>query len=154
MESAISTLTILPTTKSGIDDYVAMVKASILSGHIQPEASALTLKSFEEIGKKLRGDKEIKEYIQDACDLHNEKSFEYGDAKFTKSERPTYDFKVCDSSRWLAASQKMMNAKSELKGVEDWLKTVKEPTPDSLTGELVNPPAVLKVSVVSITLKK
>ena len=47
-----------------------------------------------------------------------------------------------------------MAAKSELKGVEDWLKTLSEPTSDSLTGELVNPPTVLKTSVVSISLKK
>ena len=43
MENALSTLTILPTTNSDINDYVAMVKASIISGHIKPELSAIVL---------------------------------------------------------------------------------------------------------------
>lgn len=154
MESAISTLTILPTTKSGISDYVAMAKASIISGHIQPEAAAIVLKSFEEIGKQLRADKEIKEYIQDACDLHNEKSFEYGDAKFTKSERPKYDFKACEDPEWLRLSMEEMKVKGAKKTREDWLKTLIEPTPDPETGEIINPPSVLRTSVVSISLKK
>lgn len=154
MESAISTLTNLPTTKSDISNYVALVKNDILSGYIQAEATAIMLKSFEEIIKQIKADKEIKEYIQDACDLHNEKSFEYGDTKFTKTERPNYDFKACESHRWLEASQNLMKAKSDLKGVEDWLKTIKEETIDTITGEMVKPPTVLKTSIVSIQLKK
>lgn len=154
MESAISTLTILPTTKSGISDYVAMAKASIISGYIQPEAAAIILKSFEEIGKQLRADKEIKEYIQYACDLHNEKSFEYGDAKFTKSERPSFDFKACEDPEWLRLSMEEMKVKGAKKTREDWLKTLTDPTPDPETGEIINPPTVLKTSIVSIQLKK
>lgn len=154
MESAISTLTILPTTKSDISNYVALVKNDILSGYMQPEAIAITLKSFEEIIKQLKADKEIKEHIQNACDLHNEKSFEYGDAKFTKSERPTYDFKACDDPEWLRLSMDEMKVKGAKKTREDWLKTLKEATPDPETGELINPPTVLKTSIVSISLKK
>lgn len=154
MESAISTLTNLPTTRTQIADYVELVKNDILSGYVKPEVAAIMLKSFEEIVKSLRADKDIKDHIQDACDLHCEKSFEYGDVKFTKTERPKYDFKVCESSRWLEASQALMKAKSDLKTVEDWLKTLKEETPDTLSGEMVQPPLVEKTSVVSIQLKK
>jgi len=154
MESALSTLTNLPTTRSQIADYVELVKNDILSGYVKPELAAIMLKSFEEIVKSLRSDNEIKDHIQDACDLHCEKSFEYGDTKFTKSERPTYNFKECESGRWLEASQALMKAKSDLKAVEDWLRTLKEPTPDTLTGEIVNPPTVSKTSVVSIQLRK
>lgn len=154
MESAISTLTNLPTTKSQINDYVEAVKNDILSGYIKPEVAAITLKAFEEIVKGIRGDKEIKDFIQDACDLYAGKSFEFGDTKFTKSERPNYHFKVCESYRWLEASQALMKAKSDLKAVEDWLKTLKEPTVDTLTGEVVNPPIVERISVISIQLKK
>lgn len=154
MESAISQLTNLPTTRTQIADYVDLVKSDILSGYVKPEVAAIMLKSFEEIVKSLRADKDIKEHIQDACDLHAEKSFEFGDTKFSKSERPTYNFKECGSSRWLEASQALMKAKSDLKAVEDWLKTLKEETPDTLSGEMVQPPTVLKTSVVSIQLKK
>lgn len=152
--NALSTLTILPTTRTEIADYVEQVKNDILRGYVAPELSAVMLKSFEEIIKSLRSDKEIKEYIQDTADRYTEKTFEYGDAKFTKTERPNYNFKVCESHRWLEASQELMAAKSKLKGVEDWLKTIKEPTVDTITGEMVQPPAVEKTSVVSIQLKK
>lgn len=154
MESALSTLTILPTTKSGIDNYVEQVKNDILSGYIKPELTAIVLKSFEDIVKALRADKDIKEFIQDACDLHNEKTFEYGDAKFTKSERPTYDFKACEDPEWLNLSMQEMKIKGAKKTREDWLKKLNEPTPDPETGEIINPPAKSVTSIVSIQLKK
>lgn len=152
--NAISILTQLPTTKREIEVYVDQLKDDILSGYIQPEASAIMLKSFEDIIKSLRGDLDIKEYIQNACDLHNEKSFTYSDATFSKSERPNYNFKNCEDPEWLSLSMDEMKIKGAKKVREDWLKTLKEPTPDPQTGEIINPPQILRTSIISITLKK
>ena len=152
--NAISVLTQLPTSKKSIDVYVESVKDDILSGYIQPEASAIMLKAFEDIIKALRGDKEIKEYIQDACDKYTEKSFIYADTTFSKSDRATYDFKVCEDPEWLSLSMQEMKISAMKKARESWLKTLKEPTADPQTGEIINPPAKLNTSIVSISLKK
>jgi hypothetical protein len=150
----ISTLSILPDTKSGILEYTNGIKEEILNGTIPALESAKMLKSFEEIVKALRGDKDIKEYIQDEADLWNEKSVEYLGAKFTKTERPTYDFKECEDAEWKETTMAIMQLKAKLKGREDWLKSLKEPTPDIATGEVINPPTVLKTSIVSVSLSK
>jgi len=152
--NAISLLTQLPTTQKEIEVYVDMVKNDILSGYIQPEASAIVLKAYEEIIKTLRSDYEIKEYIQNACDLHPEKSFSYQDAKFTKTERSLFDFKACEDHEWLQLQMKLNKIKGEIKVREEWLKTLKEPTPDPETGEIINNPVCEKTSIVSISLKK
>jgi len=152
--NAISILTQLPTRKQSIDIYVDSVKDDILSGYIDAEASAIMLKAFEDIIKALRGDKDIKEYIQDAADRHTEKSFEYNGTTFTKSERPNYNFKDCEDPEWLSLSMDEMKIKGAKKVREEWLKTLKVPTPDPQTGEIINPPTVERTSIVSISLKK
>ena len=154
MERAISTINQMPTSKSQIADFVEQFKAEVLSGYIKGEDLAIVLKSMEDTIKSIRADKEIKDFMQDSFDLYNERTVDYAGAQITKQNRPKYDFKECMSSRWLEASQNLMKAKSDLKTVEDWIKTLKEPTPDTLTGEMVNPPRVENTEVLMIKLPK
>jgi len=151
--NAISTLTILPKTKGEIKNYVEAVKTDILSGYVNPLESALLLKSFEDIVKALRSDDEIKRYIELEADKYTEKTIEFGGAKIAKSERTSYDFKNCNDSIWLDLTMKKAQIDAELKGREAWLKSLSVPTPDINSGEIVNPPATEKTTILSITLK-
>lgn len=152
--NAISTLTILPKSKTEIKNYVESVKADILSGYINPLESALLLKSFEDIVKSLRGDNEIKRCIELEADKYTEKTIDFGGAKIAKSERTSYDFKNCNDSIWVELTMKKAQIDAELKGREAWLKSISTPTPDINTGEIVNPPATEKTTILAITLNK
>jgi hypothetical protein len=152
MDRAISNLTALPTTKEGITNYVSLVKEDILSGYIPALESKRMLKVFEEIINQLNDDKDIKEYIQDAADLYVEKSFIFVGCKFSKSERPYYDFKQCEDPEWLDLSMKEMKIKAAKKTREEWLKKLTIETADPETGEVIKPPKVSKTSIVSIQL--
>ncbi len=151
---ALSTLTQLPTTKSQIQTYVEAVKNDIIGGYIPAEESAIILKSFEDIIKALRGDKDIKEYLQDECEKYNEKTINYRNAQITKSSKATYDFNNCQDSVWNDLKNEEAQIKAALKGRETWLKTIKEPTPDTKTGEIINPPGVSKSDYLTIKLSK
>lgn len=152
--NAISTLTILPQTKSDIDNYVQLLKADILSGYINPLKSALMLKSFEDILKALKSDEEIKRYIREESDKYTEKTIDFEGAKLSKQDRQSYDYSECNDSVWNDLSARISQLECELKGREAWLKTLKTLTPDTNTGEMILPPKITYNSIISITLKK
>ena len=152
--NAISTLTILPKTKQDINNYVELVKSDILSGYINPLESAQMLKSFEDIVKALRGDEQIKKYIESECDKYVEKSFSHNGSMFTKQERTKYIYENCKDDVWNDLMTQKAQIEAAIKGREGWLKTLKYPTPDVNTGCIVNPPATEFQTVISITLAK
>lgn len=152
--NAISTLTILPKSREDIDKYVRLVKEDILNGYINPLESAIMLKSFEEIVKALRSDEQIKAYIDNEADRYGSKTFDFNGAKIGVSDRTSYSFDDCGDSIWNDLNAKMAQLKAEIKGRENWLKTLKAQTPDCNTGELINPPATSYSKIISITLRK
>lgn len=152
--NAISTLTILPRSKTEIGNYVELIKQDILSGYINPLESALMIKAFEDILKALKDDAEIKAYINKESDKYTEKTIDFHGAKITKQDRPKYDFSVCDDAIWNLLQNKLLQTQCEIKGRENWLKTIKEPTCDTDTGQMINPPSKQNTSILSITLKK
>ena len=152
--NAISTLTILPRSQKENDDYVAMVKEEILSGYVNPLEAALMIKSVGDVFKALNSDKDIKAYIATEADKYAEKTIDFHGAKITKQDRQKYDFTACDDAIWNLLQNKLLQTQCEIKGRENWLKTIKEPTCDTDTGQMINPPAKQNTSILSITLKK
>ena len=152
--NAISTLTVLPQSKEQIAQYVMMVKDDILSGYVNPLESALMLKAFEDILTALKGDKDIRAYIEQEADKYVEKTIDFHGAKITKQDRAKYDFENCEDSTLKLLYQQAEQIKCNIKARESWLKTLKEPTVCIETGEVINPPAKTKQVIISITLKK
>ena len=62
--SALSTITVLPSTKTEQANYISLVKEAILSGEQNPLIIARQLNSFAGVLKELAADKEIKEYLK------------------------------------------------------------------------------------------
>lgn len=152
--NAISTLTVLPQSKEEISNYVGMIKSEILGGYINPLNSALMIKAFEEILKSLKDDEEIKAYVLSEADKYTEKTIDLNGAKITKQDRTTYYYENCNDSVWNDLNAQIEQLKCEIKGRESWLKTIRSITPDTQTGELINPPSTKFNSILTITLRK
>jgi hypothetical protein len=92
METALSSIKLMPASKAELSHYVAKAKSEILSGYYNPLEVAGMLKSMEEVVKALRDDKEIREAIQDEADKYKEKTIRFETYHITKTERKTKDF--------------------------------------------------------------
>ena len=150
---AIQTITILPSTKTELANYMQSVKESILNGYISAEKSAIQLKAMENIIDGLKKDPEIKAYFLAEFSKHGAKSFENG-AKFSLSTRKTWDFDDCNDSKYNELTSQLEAIKSQLKEREEFLKLLKEPMAELQGGEIINPPTWSQIEVVSITLNK
>ena len=151
--NAISTITVLPSTKKEQETYIALVKDQILSGYTKPLEIARQLKSFEDVIKALRDDKEIKALFLDEAQKFGAKSFDDG-AKFAIQSRKTYDFSECNDSEWIRLTNVINEAKTALKEREEFLKNIKEPIAMVGDGEVINPPSFTSNEILVITLNK
>jgi hypothetical protein len=150
---AISTLTIMPTTKAEITNYVRNIKESVLSGDYDLLEFAKILKSLETIVATLRKDTNIKDAIESDLDNYNEKTFDYLGCKFQKRETPSYDFSACEDSEYDMLENESNRINIALKARKEFLKSLKDFYVNQETGEVVKPPIKTVKSNLAITLK-
>ena len=150
---AINTLTIMPTKKAEITDYVLNIKESVLSGEYDLLEFAKILKSLETIVSALRKDADIKGAIDSDLDNYNEKTFDYLGCKFQKRETPSYDFTACEDSELDMLENEFKRINIALKARKEFLKSLKGFYINQETGEVVKPPVKTVKSSLAITLK-
>jgi len=134
METAISTLSILPSTKAQRQSFVEMAVNEILSGDVNPLNVELTLKSAIDTLEEIRKNNRVKMAVMNEADKYSEKTFEFGNFKITKSSRTTNDFSGCDEHLDNLYSE-MDNLKAQIKAREALVLTGL----DSSTGEVFKP---------------
>ena len=97
METALSTITVLPSTKEQRNQFIIDVVDEICnSGNINALDADIMLKSGIDTLEEIRKNDRVKELVLKEADKYPEKSFEYGNFKVTKSSRTINDFKGCD----------------------------------------------------------
>ncbi len=148
MENALSTIKLLPATKSELKNYSQKVKSEILSGHYNALEVAGMLKAMEELVKALRSDKDIKDAINDEAEKYPEKTIEMTNFKVTKTSRSTKDYSGIDTVL------DDLNAQAEqLKGMIKARQAVIDSGVNPETGETFAPVPKQTQSILTVTLK-
>lgn len=152
--NALSTLTILPRTEQEITNYIDSVKSEMLAGYMTGQEILILIKALDKIVSALKKDEEINTYVNDEMDKYVEKTIKYLGNQITKRTSVKYDYSTCNDSKWNELKDKETQIKSEIKGREMWLKSLKESKPDQDTGELIFPAAKTTTDSYVITFKK
>lgn len=97
METALSTITVLPSTKEQRSLFVTKAVDEILDGNNNPLQIEIMLKAAQDTIEEIRKDNRVKMAVQKEADKYPEKTFEYGNFRITKSIRTINDFSGCDS---------------------------------------------------------
>lgn len=132
-QTALSTLSILPSTKAQRQSFVEMAVNEILDGNLSPLQVELTLKSAIDTLEEIRKNTRVKMAVQEEAKYY-EKTFEIGNFKVTKSSRTINDFSGCDSHLDNLYAE-MEALKMQIKARESLVKT----GVDSATGEVFKP---------------
>lgn len=154
MENKPQKVFILPETRQDIKDFIELAKLAIIEGEQDPLKVLQKIKSLEFIAKTLKDDPEISELIEKESDKYSEKTIELYGCKFQKQERKTFDFSECGDSQLKMMHIQKNQIDSSIKAREEWLKSLKEPTPDIETGEIIMPPTHISKSILAVTLPK
>jgi len=148
-QTAISTLSILPSTKAQRQSFVEMAVNEILSGDVNPLTVELTLKSAIDTLEEIRKNNRVKLAVQNEAYKYSEKTFEYGNFKITKASRQTNDFSGCDIHLDNLYTE-MEALKLQIKAREALVKT----GVDSATGEVFKPVKLTTTEYLKIELVK
>jgi hypothetical protein len=143
----------LPETRQDIQVYVSKIKETILNGENDPLQILKMLKVFELIIDELKTDPEIKSIIEIEADYYAEKTIEIYGCKFTKQERPYYDFSVCNDSELTSLNTQSAILKENIKEREAFLKVVPENFVNMETGEILTRPIKTIKSIIAVSVK-
>jgi hypothetical protein len=130
METALSTISILPESQQQSLKFAQMLTAEILDGNINPLRADLHLKIIVDCFTKVRDN--IKEAAIKEAEIYGEKQFEFNGCNITLTGKTTIDYKGCWS--------KYDTLKEQLKQTEDFLKNLQTGIADSETGEEIKMP--------------
>jgi hypothetical protein len=154
MNNALSQITAMPSTLEGVNNFFNKAKKEILSGKYEPLLIEVYLKAIEEIIKKLRTDKDIKDASITEAYKYKEKTFDAFGAKFTIRETGTkYDYANSGDIKWEMLDAQINNLSAKKKERESFLKSLKEPVADVDEGYIINPPFKTSTESISVTLK-
>lgn len=153
MERAISTINYLPSNKEGIKKYTDKAISEILEGYEDPIKIAIQLKAMETIIDIIRSDEKVKKLIRNELEKYGNVTTNEN-AKIELAETGVkYDYSGCNLEEWKTLDNQIKLLASKKKGIEDYLKSLKEQTINETTGELINPPVKTSQSSFKITLK-
>lgn len=154
MNNALSQITAMPSTIEGVDKFFIKSKKEILSGKYDPLQIEVYLKAIEEITKRLRSDKDIKDASITEAYKYKEKSFEVFGAKFTLRETGVkYDYANTGDVKWEQLDAQISDLSIKKKDREKFLKTLKEPVADTGEGYIINPPLKTSMESIAVSLK-
>ena len=153
MNNELQKILVFPETRQDIRNYISNVKQSILEGENDPLKVLKMLKCFENIIKELKEDQDIQEMILNESDKYSEKTIELHGCKFTKQERPTWDYSECNDSVLSSYEKEMQFLDEKIKERKEFLKLIPENFVNSETGEILNRATKKSKSIISVTLK-
>jgi hypothetical protein len=124
-ESAISIFRKLPETKTQVQNYVSLIRKSVLDGEVDPLLFLQQVTALELLSTTLKKDELIKDTILEAAEKYGTKSFKNGYASFQiKEVGTTYDYSVCQDVEWEQLKSEHTRIGDRLKARETFLKAI------------------------------
>ena len=148
METALSTLTVLPMTKNEIKIFVDKVADEVNAGLIDSMKLAVYLKSIEETIKAVKLHYIVNDAITEGAELYPEKKFLAFGAEITKSSRTTYNFANCKDAVYDGLVEQKKQLDEVIKAREGVLKSGIDPA----TGETFQKPMPITTEFLLIKL--
>jgi len=154
METALSTISVLPSEKLEVAQFARMLKSEILANDRDPLMILKHLKLIQKTLDDVLTDNEIDEHFLTEAEKYKEKTFKHLDCEFSIMETGVKtDFKECGDSKWFDLQKKLTDLKKELKDRENFLKALPyEGTVDPVNGNFLTKPTRTSKTKVTITL--
>ena len=154
METALSTITVLPSDKLELAQFSRKIKSEILAGDRDPLLILKQLKFVEKLIADLLTDKELDDHFLNEAEKYKEKTFEHIDCKFTVAETGVkYDYNATGDPIWFDLNKQVTELKDNIKVREKFLQNAGLGFVEPTSGVFVNAPPRTSKTKVTVTLK-
>lgn len=151
METAISYLTALPTTRQERNAFVEKAIAEVLSGERSPLELQIVLTSIEKMVEAIRKDHRIQDYVLSELYKYPKQEAEIKGVKVQIATKGSYDYHHCHDIEWEHLDSTIKILTERKKEREEFLKHMTAPVADPETGEIINPPIVRHSEIITVT---
>ncbi|NCD10805.1 MAG: hypothetical protein EOL98_15605 [Negativicutes bacterium] len=153
METAISYLTVLPTTREERNSFVKNAITEVLSGERSPLELQIMLTSIEKMVEAIRKDQRIQDYVLSELYKYPGQRALIKGVEVQIMTKSNYDYHHCQDMEWERLDSEIKVLTERKKEREAFLKHMTAPVADPETGEIINPPLNYKSEFVKITEK-
>lgn len=155
METASSTLSVLPNNKAEVENFANKLISEIENGQINPLELLRQQRAIEKVFDLIKDS--LTKAARDEAEKYGVKSFEFKGAKFELAEAGVkYDYSQSGHVGYSKISESIAKLNEKKKEFETFIKAVKEPVNlvDEDSGEVftVYPPQKTSTSTIKITL--
>ena len=156
METALSTLSVLPSNRDQLKTFSRRLKDEILSGNTEPLKALIQLKFAEKLIEDILKDEELEHLFVKELELYGkEKVVEIGGAKLMQTEVGTkYDYEASGDPKWFDLKKQSTEVSERLKEREKFLQTIPYDAGvvDPDTGVFITRPPKTSKTKVKVTL--
>jgi hypothetical protein len=153
METALSTISVLPNEKLELAIFTRKLKSEILVNDRDPLVILKQLKFIEKTIADVLTDSDIENYFLNEAEKYRENTFEHVGVKFTVQEVGIkYQYDDCGDAIWYDLQKDMETLKDKIKERETYLKSLPyEGTVCAINGNFLNKPT--KTSKTKVTVR-
>jgi hypothetical protein len=154
METALSTISVLPSEKLEVAQFTRMLKSEILVNDRDPLAILKHLKFIEKVIADILTDKDIEDHFMNEAEKYTEKSFDHVGVKFTVQEVGTkYQYDASGDVIWFDLQKEKETLANKIKERETYLKSIPiEGTVCPIHGNFITKPLKTGKSKVTVRL--
>jgi hypothetical protein len=156
METALSTLSVLPSNRDQLKTFSRQLKDEILSGNTDPLKALVQLKFAEKLIEDVLKDEELDHLFVKELQLYGkEKTVEIAGAKLMQTEVGTkYDYEASGDPKWFDLKKQSTEVSERLKEREKFLQTIPydQGVVDPDTGVFITRPPKTSKTKVKVTL--
>ena len=140
METAISTLSVLPETREQQHDFANKAVAELLSGNYDIVKAWQQMSIIADTLNEIKESITLKNAVIAELEKYGKDGTEVNGCKLTVSQRRTFDFSACNHTAYSILKNEIKARTEIVKELETMLKAMKSPMADPETGEVINPP--------------
>jgi len=149
METALSTISLLPETRAQQKLFVHKAIEEIANGSYDPVRLFAKLRIIADTIKEITDSETFKRMAIEEAKKYNGDCNIAGN-KITVATKKTFDFSTSQHTDWEFWNSQVEDAKGHLKEIEILLKALKEPVANPKTGELIYPPAFIETEYITV----
>jgi hypothetical protein len=139
-------------SKSSISHAVELIAIPILEGEISASKKIVQFIALKDLLEDVIT--KIRPSAMEELKLSKGEGINIFGAKVEPANTSKYDFTACDDSTWNDLNASLQIIKAEMKERESFLKAIKSAVYLPETGEVVNPPIVLRTETIKVTIQK
>lgn len=150
METALSTLSVLPATREQQHRFANMMVEEIINGDHDPVKVWHQMSIIADTLNEVKDSLTVRQAVANELEKYGKEGASINGCKITLTGRKKWDYSECGHTGYNTMKAQEEKVKSAIKDIEKFLQAMKEPMVDPTSGEIIIPPTFTTTEVITV----